>query len=54
MKVNGLTESEKIIMKCVWDLGDGARLAHIMEVANGKYKKKLETTDGFNISGKAC
>ena len=49
MKVNGLTESEKIIMKCVWDLGDGARLAHIMEVANGKYKKnwKPQTVSTF-------
>lgn len=49
MKVNGLTESEKIIMKCVWDLGDGARLAHIMEIANGKYKKnwKPQTVSTF-------
>ena len=50
MKVNGLTESEKVTMKCVWDLGDGARLAHIMEVANGKYKKTYIITD----SGKRC
>ncbi len=49
MKVNGLTESEKVTMKCVWDLGDGARLAHIMEVANGKYKKtwKPQTVSTF-------
>lgn len=49
MKVNGLTESEKITMKCVWDLGDGARLAHIMEVANGKYSKswKPQTVSTF-------
>lgn len=49
MKVNGLTESEKITMKCVWDLGEGARLAHIMEVANNRYKKnwKPQTVSTF-------
>lgn len=49
MKVNGLTESEKITMKCVWDLGEGARLAHIMEVANSIYKKnwKPQTVSTF-------
>jgi len=49
MKVNGLTESEKVTMKCVWDLGEGARLAHVMEVANGKYKKdwKPQTVSAF-------
>ncbi len=49
MKVNGLTESEKITMKCVWDLGGGARLAHIMEVANSRYKKnwKPQTVSTF-------
>ena len=49
MKVNGLTESEKITMKCVWDLGEGARLAHIMEVANSRYKKnwKPQTVSTF-------
>ena len=49
MKVNGLTESEKITMKCVCDLGEGARLAHIMEVANSRYKKnwKPQTVSTF-------
>ena len=49
MKVNGLTENEKITMKCVWDLGEGARLAHIMEVANSRYKKnwKPQTVSTF-------
>lgn len=49
MKVNGLTESEKITMKCVLDLGEGARLAHIMEVANSRYKKnwKPQTVSTF-------
>lgn len=49
MKVSGLTESEKITMKCVWDLGEGARLAHIMEIANGRYKKnwKPQTVSTF-------
>ena len=49
MKVNGFTESEKITMKCVWDLGEGARLAHIMEVANSRYKKnwKPQTVSTF-------
>ena len=39
MKVKGLTESEKITMKCVWNLGDGTRLAHILAEANGRYGK---------------
>lgn len=49
MKVNGLTESEKITMKCVWDLGDGARLAHIMDIANSRYQKnwKPQTVSTF-------
>lgn len=49
VKVNGLTESEKITMKCVWDLGEGARLANIIEVANGRYKKnwKPQTVSTF-------
>ncbi len=49
MKVNGLTESEKVTMKCVWDLGDGARLAYIMKVANDRYKKnwKPQTVSTF-------
>lgn len=49
MKVNGLTESEKVTMKCVWDLGDGARLARIMALANEKYNKgwKPQTVSTF-------
>lgn len=49
MKVNGLTESEKVTMKCVWDLGEGARLANIMKIANNKYKKdwKPQTVSTF-------
>ncbi len=49
MKAKALTESEKVTMKCVWDLGDGARLAHIMGLANEKYKKdwKPQTVSTF-------
>ena len=37
MRAKPLTESEKITMKCVWDIGDGARLSRIMTLANDKY-----------------
>lgn len=49
MRAKALTESEKITMKCVWDLGDGARLAHIMGLANEKYEKdwKPQTVSTF-------
>ena len=49
MKINSLTESEKVTMKCVWDLGDGARLAQVMGLANEKYKKdwKPQTVSTF-------
>lgn len=49
MRAKALTESEKITMKCVWDLGDGARLAHIMGLANDTYKKdwKPQTVSTF-------
>ena len=49
MRAKALTESEKITMKCVWDLGDGARLAHIMGLANEKYDKdwKPQTVSTF-------
>lgn len=49
MEIRGLTESEKITMKCVWNLGDGTRLAHILAEANGKYGKdwKSQTVSTF-------
>lgn len=49
MKVNGLTESEKIIMKCVWDLGDAVRLSYIVKAANDGYNKnwKSQTVSTF-------
>lgn len=49
MKINSLTESEKVTMKCVWDFGDGARLAQVMGLANEKYKKdwKPQTVSTF-------
>ncbi|HBA96546.1 MAG TPA: transcriptional regulator, partial [Lachnospiraceae bacterium] len=36
-------------MKCVWDLGEGARLANIMKVVNDKYNKnwKPQTVSTF-------
>ena len=49
MEIKALTESEKITMKCVWDLGDGTRLAHILALANEKYGKdwKSQTVSTF-------
>jgi BlaI family penicillinase repressor len=50
MKLNSLTESESIAMKCVWDLGDEhTRLAQIMSRANDYYKKnwKPQTVSTF-------
>lgn len=49
MEIKALTESEKITIKCVWDLGDGTRLAHILALANEKYGKdwKSQTVSTF-------
>lgn len=49
MEIKPLTESEKITMKCVWDLGDGTRLAHILARANDMYEKdwKSQTVSTF-------
>lgn len=49
MKTKGLTESEKVTMKCVWDLGEGVRLAHIMKLIHDKYEKnwKPQTVSTF-------
>ena len=49
MRAKPLTESEKITMKCVWDIGDGARLSRIMTLANDKYGKawKPQTVSTF-------
>lgn len=49
MSMNSLTESEKVTMKCVWELGDGSRLAQIMALANENYKKnwKPQTVSTF-------
>lgn len=49
MKAIPLTESEKITMKCVWDIGDGARLSRIMALANDNYDKnwKPQTVSTF-------
>ncbi len=49
IRVIPLTESEKITIKCVWDIGDGARLSHIMAQANDKYGKawKPQTVSTF-------
>ena len=43
MEIKALTESEKVTMKCVWDLGDGTRLAHILALANDKYGKEWKS-----------
>lgn len=52
MEIRALTESEKITMKCVWDLGDGTRLAHILAVANDKYGKEWKSQTVSTFLGK--
>lgn len=32
-----LTDREKMLMKCIWKLGDGTRLAYMVEAANAKF-----------------
>lgn len=52
MEKKPLTESEKITMKCVWDLGNGARLAHILSVANSRYHRKWKAQTASTFLGK--
>ncbi len=52
MKIKTLTESEKVTMKCVWDLGDGTRLAHILALANEKYGKEWKSQTVSTFLGK--
>ena len=52
MEIKALTESEKITMKCVWDLGDGTRLAHILGLANEKYGKEWKSQTVSTFLGK--
>lgn len=52
MEIKGLTESEKVTMKSVWDLGDGTRLAHILKVANEKYGKEWKSQTVSTFLGK--
>lgn len=52
MEIRALTESEKVTMKCVWDLGDGTRLAHILAVANDKYGKEWKSQTVSTFLGK--
>lgn len=49
MKAKALTESEKITMKSVWDLGDGVRLSHVRDHVNEKYQRnwKPQTVSTF-------
>lgn len=52
MRAKPLTESEKITMKCVWDIGDGARLSCIMTLANDKYGKEWKPQTVSTFLGK--
>ena len=52
MRAQPLTESEKITMKCVWDIGDGARLSRIMTLANDKYGKEWKPQTVSTFLGK--
>ena len=44
-----LTDSEEIVMKCIWDLGDGVKLSQIVERANEAYHAswKSQTVSTF-------
>ena len=52
MRAKPLTESEKITMKCVWDIGDGARLSRIMTLANDEYGKEWKPQTVSTFLGK--
>lgn len=52
MEWNELTDSEKIIMKCVWDLGDGTRLAAVMARATDVYEKNWKSQTVSTFLGK--
>ena len=52
MRAKPLTESEKITMKCVWDIGDGARLSRIMTLADDKYGKEWKPQTVSTFLGK--
>ena len=52
MRAKPLTESEKTTMKCVWDIGDGARLSRIMTLANDKYGKEWKPQTVSTFLGK--
>lgn len=52
MEIRALTESEKVTMKCVWDLGDGTRLAHILAKANEVYGKEWKSQTVSTFLGK--
>ena len=52
MRAKPLTEREKITMKCVWDIGDGARLSRIMTLANDKYGKEWKPQTVSTFLGK--
>lgn len=52
MRAISLTESEKVTMKCVWDIGDGARLSRIMTLANDKYGKEWKPQTVSTFLGK--
>lgn len=52
MRAIPLTESEKITMKCVWDIGDGARLSRIMTLANDNYGKEWKPQTVSTFLGK--
>ncbi len=52
MKEYNLTDSEKVTMKSVWDLGDGARLAQILNIACEKYGKKWKPQTVSTFLGK--
>lgn len=38
MEIQKLTDREQILMETIWSLGDGVRLAYMVEKANQKYK----------------
>ena len=45
-------ELNRYTMKCVWDIGDGARLSRIMTLANDKYGKEWKPQTVSTFLGK--
>ena len=52
MEIKSLTEGERITMKCVWEIGDGARLSRVLALAKEKYGKNWKSQTVSTFLGK--